>query len=147
MSRIEWERGWDRTTSEASLSGVELRVECDRESKPSYMWEVRGYCHTRSGAFDAAERAAAASMRGLRIGSTAIESLMRAVQSNQARLLIDGVSDPSLLLSVLKLALEATQMPVADRQPLVPPGKRRVSDIRRKDRNVVRLSARGVEAK
>lgn len=108
MSRLEWDRCSDRTTSESSLSEVELRVELDKGAVPPYVWEVRGYCGTRQGAFDAAERAAVASLRVVKMQSTELEELLRAIQLEDAMLTIRGKPATSILKAVAQLALEGT---------------------------------------
>jgi hypothetical protein len=108
MSRLNWDRCSDRTTSESSFSEVELRVELDKGAVPPYVWEVRGYSATRTGAFDAAERAAVASLRTVSMQSAEIEELIRAIQDEQAVLTIRGQRQPSLLKALVQLALEGS---------------------------------------
>lgn len=142
MSRLEWSRKDDGATSSAEVGDVSLRVERDLDSDPAFCWEVRGYCSTRQGAFDAAERAALASVRMDRLGLNAIQALTAKETTGRVELLVDGRPDGALLTQLLRLAFEASLAPAPEIPKALKANRNRLSDVRRKTSNVVRIGGR-----
>lgn len=136
MSRLEWERLADGSTSQSEVGDVQLRVERDRESVPEYIWEVRGCSRTREGAFDQAERAAIGALRVPMPDAARFGALFALTQSGRALLMVDGRPESSTLLSLIKAAIDGASEKIEVR---IPKTKRQLSDLRRPDRNVVKL--------